>query len=166
MSIRPGVFKFVQVEYPVQPVIQRFIPSNIPEANVKLIEFIPNSSKNSDISKEKIIFCAGAGAGQKGFQLLEQLAGKTGGKVGATRAAVEKIPADKEIQIGQTGKNISAKVYVGAAVSGAVQHLAGIGTCEKIVAVNNDKSAPIFENADYGIVADMFDIIPDLLREF
>lgn len=162
MSVRPGVFKFTPSEQQDRFVIQKFVPVDLPETYTKVVDFVRKPENMTDISKEKIIFCGGAGAGQKGFELLQSLAFKTGGKVAATRAAVEKNLADKEVQTGQTGKNLSAKIYVGAGVSGAVQHLTGVRACEKIVAINNDPSAPIFENADYGFVGNIFDVLPEL----
>ena len=112
------------------------------------------------------VVAGGAGACKdNGFTLVYQLAQKLKAAVGGTREAFERGFITKSQQIGQTGKAIAPKLYIAVGVSGANQHLAGIKNSGKIIAINNDKNAPIFENADVGIVGDLFEIIPELIDE-
>src|SRR5438034_1260086 len=109
------------------------------------------------------------GRGMKGpehYVILEDMARVIGAAVGASRAAVDAGWRPHRFQIGQTGRTISPKLYMGFGVSGAIQHLAGMRTSKVIVAVNKDAEAPIFKIADYGIVADLFEVVPELTKEF
>src|SRR5207245_1573483 len=109
------------------------------------------------------------GRGMKGpenYVILEDMGKVIGAAVGASRAAVDAGWRPHRFQIGQTGRTISPKLYLGFGVSGAIQHLAGMRTSKVIVAVNKDPEAPIFKIADYGIVADLFEVVPALTAEF
>lgn len=102
---------------------------------------------------------------EKGFELLNRFAQKIGATVGATRGAVELGLAPVSVQIGQTGKTVSPKVYIACGISGAIQHTVGMTGSEYIIAINNDEDAPIFDIADTGIVGDVFEILPRFINE-
>lgn len=122
--------------------------------------------EKNNLSKAEIVLAGGKGLKSKEvFEKLYKLAELTGASVGATRSAVDAGFADKTIQIGQTGTTVHAKIYIAFGISGAAQHLAGINSCDKIIAVNNDSTASIFQSADYGFVADAEEVIDILTNK-
>ncbi|WP_052666266.1 electron transfer flavoprotein subunit alpha/FixB family protein [Nitriliruptor alkaliphilus] len=119
-----------------------------------------------DIGEAAIVVSGGRGLGnEEGFRLIEQLADVLGAGVGASRAATDAGWYPHRFQIGQTGRTISPTLYVGSGISGAIQHRAGMQTAQNIVAINKDAEAPIFQIADFGIVGDLYQVVPKLIEE-
>lgn len=119
-----------------------------------------------DIAEAAVVVSGGRGLGNaEGFQLIEELADLMGAGVGASRAATDAGWYPHRFQIGQTGRTISPSLYIGNGVSGAIQHRAGMQTSQNIVAINKDKEAPIFQIADFGVVGDLYKVVPKLIEE-
>ena len=132
----------------------------------KVIGLEKSAGTKLDITEAEIVVAAGRGIkAPENFKILEELADVLNASVGTTRATVDEGWRDQKDQIGKSGKNISAKLYMAFGISGAIHHVLGIGTCKTVVAVDTDPNALIFNYADYGIVGDLFQIVPALTEE-
>jgi electron transfer flavoprotein alpha subunit len=148
-------------------VIKVELPDSAKRAKVKLIESVDEVVDAVNITDADIIVSGGRGLGDpKHFDLIERLAKTLGGAVGASRAAVDAGWIPYSHQVGQTGKTVCPKLYIACGISGAIQHLAGMGSSEVIVAINKDPGAPIFKVATYGIVGDLHQVVPALSERF
>ena len=168
-TVRPKVFKPAP-ENIVKNTEFIYITPKIADIKrrVDFIEFTKSLNTTiNELDSAKIIVAGGRGlANEDGFKLLKEFAKVLNASVGASRDAVEMGLATQEMQIGQTGKTVSPKLYIAFGISGAIQHLVGMSESDKIIAVNIDKNAPIFEVCDFGIVGDAFEILPKLIEEF
>ena len=166
-TLRPNVFRPAEAQAGRTAPVER--PAvKMPEAQMRFVERREEVSTGlPELTEAEIVLSGGRGMkGPENYVILEEMGAVIGAAVGASRAAVDAGWRPHRFQIGQTGRTISPKLYMGFGVSGAIQHLAGMRTSKVIVAVNKDSEAPIFKIADYGIVADLFEVVPELTKEF
>ena len=165
VSLRPNAFEPTPAGS-AAGVVETFDPG-IPPSDLAVVlkEVLAPAAKRVDLTEADVVVSGGRGMkGPENFSLVEGLAAALGGVVGASRAVVDAGWRPHAEQVGQTGKTVSPKLYVALGISGAIQHLAGMSSSRCIVAINRDAEAPIFKIADYGIVGDVFEIVPALTK--
>jgi electron transfer flavoprotein alpha subunit len=163
-AIRPNSFEAVEAPCSCTVTEHSITVSNEDSIVVTAVDAAGSGQK--DLTEATVIISGGRPMGSsENFKIIEACAEKLEAVVGASRAAVDSGFAPHSMQVGQTGKIVSPKLYIGCGLSGSVQHFAGMKTSKVIVAINTDKDAPIFSKSDYGIIGDLFEVVPALTRE-
>jgi len=166
-TIRPNTVSVVKVEIPIEGDVEEIsYPLNGTNYKTKLKEVIRKGDETVDLTEAEKIVSGGRGVkSTENFKLIEKLAASINASVGASRSAVDAGWRPFEEQVGQTGKVVSPNLYIACGISGAVQHLAGMSTSKTVIAINKDPDAPIFQMADYGVVDDLFEVVPALIED-
>lgn len=165
-TTRPNSFPIKTPQSGNQAEIKKIAPeTGVFRAPLK--EVCQGEAQKADLTEAEIIVSGGRAMGNaENFNILKELADVLGASVGASRAAVDSGYATHDMQVGQTGKVVNPKLYFACGISGAIQHLAGMRTSKVIVAINKDPEAPLFQRADYGLVGDLFTLVPLVTQEF
>ena len=166
-TVRPGIFKKNEEGAYHAEIIREDVQVTPAQIRTQILEILEDMSEEGvDLEKAEIIVSGGCGVGgAEGFALIRELAEALNGAVGASRGAVDAGWISHTHQVGQTGKTVAPKLYIACGISGAVQHRSGMDGADYIVAINKDPNAPIFDIADYGIVGDLFDVLPAFIEE-
>ena len=166
-ALRPNVIEAEKA--PTDAQVENYTANAQDPGLVNLLEVTKGDTSKMDLTEADVIITGGRPIdAAENYKMLEECAELLGAAVGASRAAVDAGFAPHSMQVGQTGKTVSPRLYIGCGLSGSVQHFAGMKTSKVIVAINTDKDAPIFQKCDYGIIADMFEVVPvltEVLRE-
>lgn len=167
LTLRPKAFKEAVKEAGGKgEIIKKEIPHQKLEGKTKVKETVREATSNANLGEADIIVSGGRGLkGPENFHLVQELAEVLGGAWGATRAVVDAGWVPYPRQVGQTGRTVNPKLYIACGISGAIQHLVGMQSAKVIVAINKDKDAPIFKVATYGVVGDIFEILPLLTKK-
>jgi electron transfer flavoprotein alpha subunit len=164
-TLRPNVFTAKEQANQKDPTVE-ILPFAHPASGMNVREFVAHGGKKLDLTEASIIVSGGRGmGGPANYKILQELADVMGGVVGASRASVDAGWRPHSDQVGQTGRTVSPTLYIACGISGAIQHKVGMVNSKVIVAINKDPEAPIFGFADYGIVGDVFEVVPALTRE-
>jgi electron transfer flavoprotein alpha subunit len=166
VTLRPNVFTAKQSEIESKNAVLEPIEVKKTDSKIQVKEYVGRGAKKTDLTEASIIVSGGRGmGGPENYKILEELAEVLGGVVGASRASVDAGWRPHSDQVGQTGRTVSPTLYIAAGISGAIQHKVGMANSKVIVAINKDPEAPIFSFADYGILGDVFEIVPALTQE-
>ena len=166
-TVREGVMRRRDPDTMRRGVVEKIAPAFDPRDLVLQVLSRETRASNVNLKGAPIVVAGGAGVGsQENFELIRELAHILGGEVGASRAAVDAGLVSREHQVGQTGVTVRPRLYIAAGISGAVQHRAGMSESSKIIAINTDPNAPIFQIAHYKIVGDLAEVIPMMIRAF
>lgn len=165
-SLRPNVFPIEERGEGEPEIVNMDVPITHDEIKAKVVELIKLKTEGVDLQEAQVVVSGGRGMKNgENFAILQKLADLFKGAVGSSRSAVDAGWMNHQYQIGQTGKVVSPQLYIACGISGAIQHLAGMSSSKYIVAINTDSDAPIFKAADFGIVGDLFQIVPALTKE-